>query len=250
MSLQTGHQAAKLSPISPSHSPTTAHSRARTPEASSPVGSGGPQSPVKEKVTPPSPSRHSRIPSTGNRLTVMELAQALSDLPEPEPELPSPMAQETEPSPVESIARPRNNNLAMLQAEKRRSTYERYSAIILPPLKEEATPTPTPAGTLNRNHAPLTDMLLNGRHETEEPEPMEEIDIVEKKDDMVHFSTDGKHALTPSILMRPIKNCFCRWSPHRNQQSQSARSAKAPSWGVETTTRCSDYLCGSAHNRC
>jgi len=57
-------------------------------------------------------------------------------------------------------------------------------------------------------------MLLNERHETEEPEPMEEIDIVEKKDDMVHFSTDGKHALTPSILMRPIKICFCRWSPH------------------------------------
>lgn len=38
-----------------------------------------------------------------------------------------------------------------MQAEKRKSSYERYSAITLPPLPEETTPTPTPAGSLIRH---------------------------------------------------------------------------------------------------
>jgi hypothetical protein len=38
----------------------------------------------------------------------------------------------------------------MDMAERRRSSYERYSAITLPPLKEEKTPTPTPAATISK----------------------------------------------------------------------------------------------------
>ncbi|KAF9565525.1 hypothetical protein CPC08DRAFT_815295 [Agrocybe pediades] len=96
--------------------------------------------------------KHVRIPSTGNRPTVMEVAQAL--LENPINEVSSPISNEEEevddvPPPVEFLAKPRHT-LSQLQAEKRRSSYERYSAIILPPLKEEATPTPSPAGTLSR----------------------------------------------------------------------------------------------------
>lgn len=48
-------------------------------------------------------------------------------------------------------------SFTQMQAEKRKSSYEKYSAIILPPLKEEATPAPTPEGTLNRTSTTSTD---------------------------------------------------------------------------------------------
>ena len=38
--------------------------------------------------------------------------------------------------------------------EKRKSSYEKYSAFIMPPLAEERTPVPSPAGTLKQNTAP------------------------------------------------------------------------------------------------
>lgn len=108
--------------------------------------------PVK---TPPSPRRHSRIPSTGSRITVMEVSQSLNevalsqDLLEP---CTSPINGAQEPvSPVEITSNSRTT-LSQIQAEKRKSSYEKYSAIILPPLKEEATPTQTPVGTLTRTN--------------------------------------------------------------------------------------------------
>ncbi|KAJ3514326.1 hypothetical protein NLJ89_g2435 [Agrocybe chaxingu] len=117
-----------------------------------------PPSPVKDRPTmPPSPGRHVRIPSTGSRPTVMELAQTLMDNPPEESHaqlsspdvLPPPSSRETY-VPAELLLRPRPNALSQIQAEKRKSSYERYSAIIMPPLKEETTPTPSPAGTLAR----------------------------------------------------------------------------------------------------
>lgn len=106
--------------------------------------------------SPSSPVKHTRVPSTGNRATVMEVAQALLDHPAHDhiskdidigpktiPNL------DREPSlTAEAIPKPRP--LFQIQAEKRKSSYEKYSAIILPSLKEEATPTPSPAGTLTR----------------------------------------------------------------------------------------------------
>ncbi|KAK0454925.1 hypothetical protein EV421DRAFT_1699786 [Armillaria borealis] len=98
----------------------------------------------------PGPSRHSRIPISGNRATVMDVAQAFnestsvtgSEIPAP------PLAEINERS--SSIGHPRLSPQPISPAEKRRSSYERYSAIAMPPLKEEATPTSSPVGTLSR----------------------------------------------------------------------------------------------------
>ncbi|KAL0956471.1 hypothetical protein HGRIS_002617 [Hohenbuehelia grisea] len=124
----------------PPRSPTDyVQSPSHTAEASSP----GSAIPVK----------HARIPSTGNRATVMDVHQAFSEQDQPPP--PPSSAPESPPSPIalpsQPIPRPRNIIPPSMQAEKRKSSYERYSAIILPPLPEEATPTPTPHGTLSRN---------------------------------------------------------------------------------------------------
>ena len=108
---------------------------------------------------PPSPSKHTRIPSTGNRPTVMQVAQDFLNPPTNELHA-DPIISEPEPvKPPESPLKPRTT-LSQMQAEKRKSSYEKYSAMVLPPLKEEATPTPSPAGTLTRINARL-DVLPN-----------------------------------------------------------------------------------------
>jgi len=70
-------------------------------------------------------------------------------------------AQQTDISPDESpemiekladaIPRPRHITPPNAQAEKRKSSYEKYSAIILPSLPEEKTPAPSPSGTLSQS---------------------------------------------------------------------------------------------------
>ncbi|CAA7259079.1 unnamed protein product [Cyclocybe aegerita] len=125
-------------------------------------------SPVKDRPTVlPSPGRHVRIPSTGSRPTVMELAQTLMENPPEGPHAPlsspdvlPPSSEETS-VPAEPLLRPRPNALSQIQAEKRKSSYEKYSAIIMPPLKEEATPTPSPAGTLARTAVREGEILPN-----------------------------------------------------------------------------------------
>ncbi|TFK44823.1 hypothetical protein BDQ12DRAFT_673637 [Crucibulum laeve] len=159
-----------------------------------------------KKGTPTSPTRHTRIPSTGNRATVMDVAQALREH-SPTPEIESVQsALQVSPDPEEhsydwkppSSVAPSSNSwtcslcqspnpnslhamdkcelcgdrrsagskasssgppasparragLTDILSEKRRSSYERYSAVVLPPLKEELTPASTPNGTLSRN---------------------------------------------------------------------------------------------------
>ncbi|KAK0195469.1 hypothetical protein F5146DRAFT_1100956 [Armillaria mellea] len=98
------------------------------------------------------PSRHPRIPISGNRATVMNVAQAFnestsvagSDIPAPPPAKINELSSST--------GHPRLTPQPISPAEKRRSSYERYSAIAMPPLKEEATPTSSPAGTLSRDY--------------------------------------------------------------------------------------------------
>ncbi|TFK73967.1 hypothetical protein BDN72DRAFT_875452 [Pluteus cervinus] len=127
------------SPQSTSPVPTTVSPTPREP----PIQSR--QEPMK--ASPQSPLRQTRIPSTGNRATVMDVAQALElGVPEVKSE---PPAEST--TPVEqsvAISRP---ILSAVQAEKRKSSYEKYSSFMMPPLKEEVTPNPSPANTL-RNH--------------------------------------------------------------------------------------------------
>ncbi|KAK0485856.1 hypothetical protein IW261DRAFT_1329900 [Armillaria novae-zelandiae] len=98
----------------------------------------------------PGPSRHSRIPISGNRATVMDVAQAFNESTSVGgPEIPAPPAEITERS--SPIGHPRLSPQPISPTEKRRSSYERYSAIAMPPLKEEATPTSSPPGTLSRS---------------------------------------------------------------------------------------------------
>lgn len=122
----------------------------------------------------PQSPRHSRIPSTGSRPTVMDVAQAFSaaaaggTLPTSptasSPQVPqarSPVqtqepqtrARDLERDPggwgePEMNANERTITPAMLKAERRRSNYEKYANFTLPVLKEEKTPAPTPVQTL------------------------------------------------------------------------------------------------------
>ncbi|KAG8706161.1 hypothetical protein FRC08_001238 [Ceratobasidium sp. 394] len=99
-----------------------------------------PVSPISPKagMSPTSPGRHTRTPSTGNRATVMEVAQA--------------MMEKQEELAVEErvvVSKPRlSPGPPSPSGERRRSSFERYSAITLPTLAEEKTPAPSPAATL------------------------------------------------------------------------------------------------------
>src|SRR5262245_45700167 len=49
-----------------------------------------------------------------------------------------------------STPRMRHTTPPGVQSERRKSNYERYSVVMLPPLLEENTPAPSPAATLSR----------------------------------------------------------------------------------------------------
>ncbi|KAF8967877.1 hypothetical protein BDZ97DRAFT_475685 [Flammula alnicola] len=76
--------------------------------------------------------------------------------------------RQTMPPPGVTVPKLRKT-ISPTQAEKRKSSYEKYLAIALPPLKEEATPTPSPAGTLNRANARLIDLPINNPEENNTP---------------------------------------------------------------------------------
>ncbi|KAI0365644.1 hypothetical protein BV20DRAFT_953838 [Pilatotrama ljubarskyi] len=163
----------KASPVSPLLPPQPAKSPSVTPPQSS------------AHKPPASPAKHTRIPSTGNRATVMDVAQAFQEVLQTTSPTstspvevkrgspPPPAAAETkpaqkddgeeeayEPPSVKNLVAnwgPRTNGAsAALTApalERRKSSYEKYSAFVLPPLAEEKTPAPSPAGTLARGTA-------------------------------------------------------------------------------------------------
>ncbi|GAW05454.1 gelsolin repeat [Lentinula edodes] len=115
-----------------------------------------------EPTRPTTPSRHSRIPSTGNRATVMDVAQAFTEpQKQTEPEKASPEVIEAPASlpPLNPNFRQNINPPAL--SERRRSSYqEKYSAIVLPPLREEVTPTPTPVSTVARGSSPAVEHTI------------------------------------------------------------------------------------------
>jgi hypothetical protein len=111
------------------------------------------------------PVRHTRIPSSGNRATVMDIAQALNNQSpptspgrmervEPTDEILNRDASSSWESVKPAVVDYRNMASPAGQAEKRKSSYEKYSAIIMPPLKEEKTPVSTPSGSLLRSTEP------------------------------------------------------------------------------------------------
>ncbi|TFK26480.1 hypothetical protein FA15DRAFT_667361 [Coprinopsis marcescibilis] len=108
--------------------------------------------PSGERVTTPtSPTRHTRIPSSGNRATVMEVAQALHDHAKSDTST-APQTDVEETQVEEPVVQPRPPVIPVQSnAEKRKSSYDRFSIATLPPLKEEATPAPSPANTLTRS---------------------------------------------------------------------------------------------------
>ncbi|KAJ6625514.1 hypothetical protein B0H10DRAFT_613833 [Mycena sp. CBHHK59/15] len=116
------------------------------------AAAGTPRVLQKDNLSSPTPGVHTQIPSTGNRPTVMDVAQALADqlrALSPNPPVPPRADSKLAESNNSPAVRPRNITPPSVQSEKRKSSYERYS-VMLPPLKEEATPDPTPVSTLSR----------------------------------------------------------------------------------------------------
>ncbi|KAJ7251553.1 hypothetical protein B0H12DRAFT_1234182 [Mycena haematopus] len=134
-------------------------------------------------TVPPTPSQqdnvssfavHPRLPSAG-RPTVMDMAQALADPPRklsPTPPPAPPPADEPADEPADLPAPRPRNVMPNAPSQNRRSSYDRYS-MVLPPLKEEATPDPTPVSTLTRAIGnsfaqpdfDFVDLKLRDRHE-------------------------------------------------------------------------------------
>ncbi|KAI0675065.1 hypothetical protein C8Q78DRAFT_965332 [Trametes maxima] len=209
----------KTSPVSPLVPPKPARSPSTTP----PQSSG--------QKAPASPAKHTRIPSTGNRATVMDVAQAFNEVlqttspsstspTEHKPLSPpptvnaSPASQASsqeekeayEPPSVRNLVAnwgPRSNDapsaVTAPPLERRRSSYDKYSAFVLPPLAEEKTPTPSPAGTLKGSPASIAQVAEAVKEEADvqknEKEKTSEVvvtvEAVEVKpqlrDDFVHL---------------------------------------------------------------
>ncbi|KAL5484982.1 hypothetical protein ACEPAI_7624 [Sanghuangporus weigelae] len=134
-----------------------------SPPLTPPLSVGARQERVK---SPSSPAKHGRIPSTGSRATVMDVAQALnasvaagSPVSPVAPKLPrsrfAPPAagdndRQRDPGGWSEAENERTITPAIIKAERRRSTYERYSNFTLPVLPEEKTPVSSPVGTLKK----------------------------------------------------------------------------------------------------
>lgn len=124
---------------------------AATPETAGKVKEKPPVG--EERAVSPSPMKQGRIPSTRNRATVMDVAQALSE------------AQQGNDCALSPPA-PRIPPLSS-QAEKRKPSVEKYSSFTMPPLKEEKTPISSPAGTLTKSFG---EALLNSKLVSESQE--------------------------------------------------------------------------------
>jgi hypothetical protein len=89
----------------------------------------------------------------------------------------------------------RKNATSVSQAEKRKSSYEKYSAIILPPLQEEMTPAPSPAGTLSstgqahreQGKAEIPHTKNHRATLAEAFSPLATAELTDADADMVHF---------------------------------------------------------------
>ncbi|KIJ49349.1 hypothetical protein M422DRAFT_246441 [Sphaerobolus stellatus SS14] len=156
----------KFTPLGEYRRPSSGPEPPKVAEAPRPVTPVKAHSPEEAPISP-----RSRIPSTGNRATVMDVAQALleheqhireaSFTPEPEPVTESPPQEETE---EEEAPRPdvrsiiagwgRGAVTPSPPVERRRSSHEsRFVVSTLPPLMEVKTPAETPQASLSRGFA-------------------------------------------------------------------------------------------------
>lgn len=106
----------------------------------------------EERAISPPLTKLGRIPSTGNRATVMDVAHALSE---------AQQGSDCALNPPASRIPPPSS-----QAEKRKPSVEKYSSFMMPPLKEEKTPVSSPAGTLAK---PSGKALLDSKLASESP---------------------------------------------------------------------------------
>lgn len=124
-------------------------------ERPTPVNTSVAQSHEVKQAVPSSPGPQNRIPSTGSRATVMEVAQALNEhaastnaakvTTQSHSVVEERMAAEKE----ETRSPVLRQTLSPGTSEKRKSSYDSF--VTLPPLKEEATPAPSPANTFSRS---------------------------------------------------------------------------------------------------
>ncbi len=93
----------------------------------------------------------------------------------------------------------RPNAISAPPLEKRKSSYEKYSAFIMPPLAEERTPVPSPAGTLKQDAAP-DPALLEEEEEVEVTKAEKTTDIAVRLQEEV--SIPAKEVPAP-VASRP-----------------------------------------------
>jgi hypothetical protein len=109
----------------------------------------------KQSLTPPSPrTKHARIPSTGNRATVMDIAQALAQpgsAPTTDTTVLSISTDSEKPAPAPPSPTARTLSPPSANTERRKSSIEKYSAFAMPALKEEKSPAPSPAGSVRKS---------------------------------------------------------------------------------------------------
>lgn len=137
----------------------------------------------KEQRTgvPPS-SRHVRIPSTGNRALVMDVAQALSEAAhhqhqhQREGNSKKGAKEVREGKENTTTPAPTGPPVGGAAGETRKSSYERYSAVAMPSLTEERTP----ASTMSRNvllgvkvasESPMSSLRAESAGGAEQPPP-------------------------------------------------------------------------------
>lgn len=123
----------------------------------------------ERRAVSPSPTRHTRIPSTGNRALVMDVAQALNEAAQQQDK--DKGEKEKEVATVSGVA-PALTSVRQVPStdatgETRKPSYERYSTIAMPPLTEERTPAASPVNTMARSVG--QNVVLGGKVVGESP---------------------------------------------------------------------------------
>lgn len=136
------------------------------------------QSPREQVALPFKLSRNSY-----NRPSAMEVAQAFNDIPSEEEEDTAGTTRALIPEQTSPIGSPTKfrGPLSQSQAEKRRSTYEKYSTCILPPLPEEDITMSSPAATLKA--PPESPSARKATQEEEKPRVHQHIGSSNASDD-------------------------------------------------------------------
>ncbi|KAI0051805.1 hypothetical protein FA95DRAFT_1675587 [Auriscalpium vulgare] len=177
---------------------------------------------------PRTPRRHSRIPSTGNRALVMDVAQVMQEQhllsttpepvsPSPRDEAPTPVPTPPPPPVDEDDVRPQSSTSPAIANDRRKSSHEKYSAFVLPALKEEKTPVSSPAPTIARAAAtPAVSALQPARNlSTEQVENAGSLEPppTQHSDDLLEIPHEDE-ALPYVDLAKILATIPRRWTPN------------------------------------